>query len=215
MGNTMTATRTARVTRTTRATRTATGLLALAMVGAGCAGEARSSLAAGARPADPAAICDAEALVEAIETGAEEGTLAGMTDAPVAEAAASNPALTTLAGALDEAGLAGTLDEAPALTVFAPTDCAFAALDPGTLDAALADPSGEGARLLGLHVVPGQQLSSADLALRTEVPTLAGTTLAVAADGDVFTLGGRAEVVVPDIRTANATVHLIDQVLVP
>ena len=91
--------------------------------------------------------------------GPDEGTLAGMTDDPVATAASSNPVLTTLVGAVGEAGLVDTLNSAPALTVFAPTDCAFAALDPATLEAALADPTGLLTQVLGFHVVAGQQLS--------------------------------------------------------
>jgi uncharacterized surface protein with fasciclin (FAS1) repeats len=40
--------------------------------------------------------------------------------------------------------------------------------------------------------------------------------LPVESDGDTITLGGgQARVVVPDIQTANATVHLIDHVMVP
>ena len=67
-----------------------------------------------AAPADSAEICDAEGLVEAVETGPDEGTLAGMTDDPVATAASSNPVLTTLVGAVGEAGLVDTLNSAPA-----------------------------------------------------------------------------------------------------
>ena len=95
--------------------------------------------------------------------------------------------------------------------MFAPTDCAFAALDPATLEAALADPTGLLTQVLGFHVVAGQELSPADLAGLTEVETFTGATLPISASGDMITVGGgQAEVVVPDIRTANATVHLID-----
>ncbi|MGH9114029.1 MAG: fasciclin domain-containing protein [Acidimicrobiales bacterium] len=166
--------------------------------------------------ADPATICDADALVEAVEGGPEEGTLAGMTDDPVATAASSNPVLTTLVTAVTEADLVDTLNSAEALTVFAPTDCAFAALDPATLDAALADPTGLLTQVLGFHVVAGERLSAADLASESELETFTGTTLMVAADGDDITVGGgQATVVVPDIQTANATVHLIDSVMLP
>jgi transforming growth factor-beta-induced protein len=165
---------------------------------------------------DPATICEPNALVEAVESGPDEGTLAGMTDDPVATAASSNPVLTTLVTAVTEAGLVDTLNSAEELTVFAPTDCAFAALDPATLDAALADPTGLLTQLLGFHVVAGQRLSSADLASQSELETFTGTTLPVAAEGDAITVGGgQATVVVPDIQTANATVHLIDSVMLP
>jgi uncharacterized surface protein with fasciclin (FAS1) repeats len=211
-----------------RTARGVAALFALTLLGAACSGDddaagtdtpAAEAPAAGspdAAPADSAEICDADGLVAAVEGGPDEGTLAGMTDDPVATAASSNPVLTTLVTAIGEAGLVDTLNSAPALTVFAPTDCAFAALDPATLDAALADPTGLLTQVLGFHVVAGQELSSADLAGLTEVETFTGATLPVAADGDMITVGGgQAEVVVPDIRTANATVHLIDGVMLP
>ena len=169
-----------------------------------------------AAPADSATICDANGLVEAVESGPDEGTLGGMTDDPVATAASSNPVLTTLVTAGGEAGLVDTLNSAPALTVFAPTDCAFAALDPATLDAALADPTGLLTQVLGFHVVPGEQLDAAALAGMTEVTTFSGATLPISVEGDTVTVGdGQAQVVVPDIQTANATVHLIDNVMLP
>lgn len=169
-----------------------------------------------AAPADSSEICDADALVEAVESGPEEGTLAGMTDDPVGTAASSNPVLTTLVTAVTEAELVDTLNSAEALTVFAPTDCAFAALDPATLEAALADPSGLLTTVLGFHVVAGEQLSAADLADVTELETFTGEVLPVeASDSGVSLNGGQANVVVPDIMTANATVHLIDAVMIP
>jgi uncharacterized surface protein with fasciclin (FAS1) repeats len=171
--------------------------------------------AAAEPPADTAEICDADQLVQAVESGPDEGTLAGMTDDPVGTAASSNPVLTMLVTAVGEANLVDTLNTAPALTVFAPTDCAFAALDPATLEAALADPGGLLTQVLGFHVIPGEQLSAADLANATELTTFTGATLPVTADGDEITVGDQATVVVPDIQTANATVHLIDNVMVP
>lgn len=168
-----------------------------------------------AAPADSGTICDADGLVAAVEGGPDEGTLAGMTDDPVATAASNNPVLTTLVTAVGEANLVDTLNGAEALTVFAPTDCAFAALDQATFDAALADPTGLLTSVLGFHVVAGQQLDAAALAGETEVETFSGATLPIMVDGETITVGGQAEVVVPDIETANATVHLIDNVMLP
>ena len=169
-----------------------------------------------AAPADPAKICDKDALVTAVQGGPAEGTLAGMTDDPVATAASSNPVLTTLVTAVKAAGLVDTLNSADALTVFAPTDCAFAALDPATLKAALADPQGLLTQVLGFHVVAGQRLSAADLAGKNELMTFTNEKLPLGKDGESLTVGGgQAKVVVPDIQTANATVHLIDTVMMP
>ncbi|MGK2928131.1 MAG: fasciclin domain-containing protein [Acidimicrobiales bacterium] len=168
-----------------------------------------------AAPADSSTICDTDGLVDAVQSGPEAGTLEGMTDDPVGTAASSNPVLTTLVTAVTEAELVDTLNSAEALTVFAPTDCAFAELDPATLEAALADPSGLLTTVLGFHVVAGEQLSAADLADMTEIETFTGEILEISAEGDTITVGGQAMVQVPDISTANATVHLIDTVMIP
>ena len=162
-----------------------------------------------ATAADSSTICDADGLVAAVESGPEDGTLAGMADDPVGTAASSNPVLTTLVTAVSEAGLVDTLNSAEALTVFAPTDCAFAALDAATLEAALADPTGLLTTVLGFHVIAGEQIASADLS--GEYETFTGETITI----DGTSVAGQAEIVVPDIQTANATVHLIDTVLVP
>lgn len=165
---------------------------------------------------DSTEACDADEIVEAVESGPEAGTLAGMTDDPVGTAASNNPVLTTLVTAVSEAGLVDTLNSAEALTVFAPTDCAFAALDEATLQAALADPDGLLTQVLGFHVIAGERLSGADLADVTELETFTGETLEISADGDTVSVGGgQATVVVADIQTANATVHLIDSVMLP
>lgn len=165
--------------------------------------------------ASSAEICDTEGLVNAVESGPEDGTLAGMSDDPVGTAASSNPVLTTLVTAVSEAGLVDTLNSAEALTVFAPTDCAFAQLDQETLDAALADPDGLLTQVLGFHVVAGQRLSAEDLAGMDSVETFTGETLMIEGEADSLRVGDQAAVQVPDIQTANATVFLIDTVMIP
>jgi transforming growth factor-beta-induced protein len=169
-------------------------------------------------PADSmssAEICDADGIVRAVQGGTAQGTLEGMADDPVATAASNNPVLTTLTAAVGAAGLVDTLNSADALTVFAPTDCAFAKLDPATLQAALDDPTGLLTTVLGFHVVAGERLSAADLASTTELDTFTGEKLAVTSSGGELMIGGQAKVVVPDILTANATVFLIETVMIP
>ena len=168
-----------------------------------------------AQDVDSTTICDTEGLVDAVESGPDQGTLAGMTDDPVGTAASSNPVLTTLVSAVTAADLVDTLNSAEALTVFAPTDCAFAEFDQETLQAAMDDPTGLLTTVLGFHVIP-ERLSSEDLAGMTELTTFTGETLPIEVDGDTITLNdGGATVQVPDIETANATVYLIDSVMVP
>jgi len=168
-----------------------------------------------AMPASSVEACDAEALTALVQGGQDEGTLEGMTDDPVGTAASNNPVLTTLTQAVTAANLVDTLNSAPALTVFAPTDCAFAALDPATLDAALADPTGLLTTVLGFHVIPGEGLDAAALAGETSLTTLTGEELPISVVGDTVMVGDQAEVLVPDIQTANATVHLIGNVMLP
>ena len=163
---------------------------------------------------DSSKICDAKGLVAAVQGGAKAGTLEGMANDPVATAASHNPVLTTLVAAVTAAGLGDTLNGAQALTVFAPTDCAFAALDPATLKAALADPKGLLTTVLGFHVIP-ERLSAKELAGKTELTTFTGEKLSVKAAGDKITLNGTTMVVVGDIQTANATVYLVDTVMLP
>ena len=159
--------------------------------------------------------CTADEIVAVVQGGESEGTLEGMTDDPVATAASNNPVLTTLVTAVGAAGLGDTLNGAEALTVFAPTDCAFAALDPATLEAALADPTGLLTTVLGFHVIP-ERLEMADLAGMTELTTFTGEVLPIEVDGDTVTLNdGAAMVIVGEIQTANATVYLIDNVMLP
>jgi uncharacterized surface protein with fasciclin (FAS1) repeats len=140
-----------------------------------------------------------------------EGSFSGMADDPVATAASSNPVLSTLVTAVTAAGLGDTLNGAEDITVFAPTDDAFAALDPATLDAAMADPTGLLTTVLTYHVVPGRLAPDALAGTHT---TLQGGDLTVEGADDAFTVNG-ANVVCGNVQTANATVYIIDAVLLP
>jgi uncharacterized surface protein with fasciclin (FAS1) repeats len=138
-----------------------------------------------------------------------------MMSAPVVDAAAANPVLTSLAMDLELAGLTDTLNTAEGLTVFAPSNDAFATageMDPDGMDMLMADPTGEFADLLSYHVVDGQIPPDQ---LAGEHTTLQGETLVVEGDGESFTVNGMAMVVCGNIHTDNATVYVIDEVLHP
>lgn len=139
-----------------------------------------------------------------------EGSVEGMADDPVATAASNNPLLKTLVAAVTEAGLVDTLNSADALTVFAPTDDAFAKIPAKDLNALLADKKAL-TTVLTHHVVAGQ-LSPEDVAGEHE--TLAGDTITVEGSGEDFTAEGAA-VVCGNVQTANATVYVIDSVMMP
>jgi uncharacterized surface protein with fasciclin (FAS1) repeats len=163
---------------------------------------------------DGAAMAPSGPLCSAVPADGE-GSFAGMTDDTAATAASNNPVLSTLVAAVQEAGLVDTLNSDGPFTIFAPANPAFEALPPGTLDTVLADQELL-TSILTLHVVAGEQLSSADLAELDSVTTVNGAdiTLEAAADGSLM-VNGQATVGCADIQTANATVHVIDAVLMP
>jgi uncharacterized surface protein with fasciclin (FAS1) repeats len=194
-----------------RKVRIAGAIVALGLAAAACGGE-ENGARSGGEPATPAAPFG-EACSRVPAQGA--GSFESMMTAPVGEAAAENPVLSSLVMDLELAGLVDTLNSAPNLTVFAPTNEAFAAAaeaDPDGMEAMMADPTGEFADLLSYHVVEGQ-IAPADLA--GEHTSLEGSTLTVEGSGESFTVNGSAMVVCGDIHTDNATVYIIDEVLHP
>ncbi len=138
------------------------------------------------------------------------GSFDGMVQDPVATAASNNPLLGTLVTAVGEAGLVDTLNDAEALTVFAPTDDAFGAIPEKDLNAVLADKDLL-TSILTYHVLPGQ-MGPDDVTGEQE--TLQGGTVNVEGDTDGMTVNG-ANVLCGNIPTANATVYVIDTVLMP
>jgi uncharacterized surface protein with fasciclin (FAS1) repeats len=143
-----------------------------------------------------------------------KGSFNGMVTDPVATAASNNPLLSTLVSAVGAVpGLADTLNAAPALTVFAPTNDAFGKIPEKDLTAVLADQ----AMLAGIlsHHVVGEQLGPDQLA--GEHQTLNGDTITIEGDADSgFTVdGAAANVICGNIPTKNATVYVIDSVLMP
>lgn len=143
---------------------------------------------------------------------ANAGSLDGMVDDPVATAASGNPLLTKLVAAVQAAGLVDTLNKADgAYTVFAPYDPAFDALGPA-LNQVLADKP-QLTSVLTYHVVPQRYDRDGILSAGT-LPTVQGGELAIAGSGDDVTVNG-AKVLCGNIPTANATVFVIDSVLMP
>ena len=140
-----------------------------------------------------------------------KGSFDGMSQEPVATAASANPLLSTLVMAVGEAGLADTLNTTDDITVFAPTNDAFKAMDQATLGKAMKDKKLL-TTVLTLHVVPGR-LAPDELAGSHK--TLQGQSIEVDGSGEEFTVGPKAKVICGNVQTANATVYIIDQVLLP
>jgi uncharacterized surface protein with fasciclin (FAS1) repeats len=192
------------------------GVLGLALLGAACSSnDADTSGNQTAAPSTTAASMTASgpfgAACSAVPASGP-GSLQALAQDPVATAASNTPQLSTLVTAVKKADLVNTLNSAQGITVFAPTNDAFSALPKPTLDKALGDPNGLLTTVLTYHVVPGQ-LTPDQLAGSHK--TLQGGTLKVTGSGQDFTVNGNSRVVCGDIKTANATVYLIDQVLLP
>jgi uncharacterized surface protein with fasciclin (FAS1) repeats len=130
----------------------------------------------------------------------------------IVQTAVAAGSFTTLAKAIEAAGLVETLKGEGPFTVFAPTDEAFAKLPAGALDALLADKE-KLAKVLTYHVVPGK-VTSGDVAALTSAKTVNGGELAVAAEDGKVTIGG-ATVTQADIVASNGVIHVIDTVLLP
>jgi uncharacterized surface protein with fasciclin (FAS1) repeats len=193
------------------------GVLGLALVGAACSGNDAGSSASQTPAAPPTTAASMTAsgpfgaACSAVPASGP-GSLDALAQDPVATAAANTPQLSTLVTAVKKADLVDTLNSAQGITVFAPTNDAFAALPKPTLDKALGDPDGLLTTVLTYHVVQGQ-LTPDQLAGSHK--TLQGGTLRVTGSGEEFTVNGNSGVVCGNLKTANATVYLIDQVLLP
>jgi uncharacterized surface protein with fasciclin (FAS1) repeats len=147
------------------------------------------------------------------------GSAQGMVNDPVGTAASHNPLLTTLVKAATAANLVDTLNSAPAITVFAPADPAFQALEaqhPGitkqlTTAPDVASPNGQLAKILTYHVV-GQRYDAAGIVQAGTLDSLEGAKLTIGGTAMAPTVNG-APVLCGNIPTKNATVFVIGQVL--
>lgn len=176
---------------------------------------APSPSASSAAPMDPAANLvggGCAGYAEKVPTGA--GSVAGMALDPVAVAASNNPILTTLTAAVSgklnpKVDLVDTLNGSE-FTVFAPVDDAFAKIDAATIETLKTDDALL-SKILTYHVVPGQ--IAPDKIAGTHA-TVQGGSVSVTGNGDALMVDG-ASVICGGVQTANATVYLIDSVLMP
>lgn len=153
------------------------------------------------------------AYASAVPSGA--GSIQGMSQDPVAVAASNNPLLTTLVAAVSgklnpNVNLVSTLNGSE-FTVFAPVDDAFKKIDSATIDT-LKTNSDLLTKILTYHVVAGQIPPSQIVGTHT---TVEGQTLTVSGSGSNLTVNGNSAVICGGVHTANATVYLIDTVLMP
>ncbi|WP_306319093.1 MULTISPECIES: fasciclin domain-containing protein [unclassified Streptomyces] len=141
-----------------------------------------------------------------------KGSFDGMAKDPVATAASNNPDLSTLVTAVKKAGLVDTLNNAQNITVFAPTNDAFAKIPKADLDKVLADKA-QLTKILTYHVV-GEKLTPKDLE-KGSFETLEKSKLTTSGSGESYKVDKTANVVCGNVKTANANVYIIDSVLMP
>ncbi|HEX7202034.1 MAG TPA: fasciclin domain-containing protein [Arthrobacter sp.] len=182
---------------------------------------APSSMAPSPSASSPAAAMDPAAnlvgpgcagYAEQVPTGA--GSVEGMALDPVAVAASNNPILTTLTAAVSgklnpKVDLVDTLNGGE-FTVFAPVDEAFAKIDAATIETLKTDDALL-SKILTYHVVPGQ--ITPDKIAGTHA-TVQGGSVTVTGNGDALKVDD-ASVICGGVQTKNATVYLIDSVLMP
>ncbi len=131
----------------------------------------------------------------------------------VVETAAGTESLSTLTAAIGAAGLTDTLKSASNITVFAPTNAAFAALPDGTLEMLLKPENKETlVTILTYHVLPVSVPS--DAIAPGSVDTLEGSPVAISVSDDTVMVN-EATVIQADIDTSNGVVHVIDEVILP
>jgi uncharacterized surface protein with fasciclin (FAS1) repeats len=118
----------------------------------------------------------------------------------------------TLVTLVKQAGLVGALSGKGQLTVFAPTDAAFAKVPKATLSALAKSPAKLKAVLL-YHVVKGKVTAARAMTL-SSARTLEGSKLSIRTKGGSVTING-AKVVKADVLASNGVIHVIDTVLLP
>jgi uncharacterized surface protein with fasciclin (FAS1) repeats len=208
-----------------------TGIAGLALSTAACSSSSSSSAASGSSSTPAASASSSMASSSASAAGGSAaattmdfgpacssvpktgaGSFTGMSTAPVATAASANPVLSTLVAAVKAAGLVDTLNSAKNITVFAPDNAAFAKIPAATLKSVLANKA-ELTKILTYHVA-GARYTPAQLAAGMSIKTLEGGTVTTADKNGTYTVNG-ADVVCGNVQTANATVYIINTVLMP
>ena len=191
----------------------------LALGAAACGGGGGDSSSPAAKPSDMKSSGPAKnAAMQPMGPGCSavpksgKGSFAGMAQDPVATAASNNPALSTLVSAVKKAGLVDTLNSAQNITVFAPSNDAFAKIPKKKLDAVLKDKKTL-TKILTYHVAKGRT-SPSQMASGAQLTSLEGGKLSPSKMGGGYEVND-AKVVCGNVQTANATVYIIDSVMMP
>jgi len=135
--------------------------------------------------------------------------------ADIVDVAISAGSFETLVAAAQAAGLVDALKGDGPMTVFAPTDEAFAALPPGTVESLLKpENQAQLQAVLLYHVVPGKVMSGDLQPGSVDAETLEGSTVEITVAGGGVTVNG-ANVIQADVDASNGVIHVIDAVILP
>lgn len=150
----------------------------------------------------------------ALAVGVAFSAPARAADKDIVDTAVAAGDFTTLAAALEAAGLVETLKGAGPFTVFAPTDAAFAKLPAGTVEDLLKPENKDKlTAILTYHVVPGAVMA-ADVVKLSSAKTVNGADVTIKVDGDTVMVND-ATVTATDIAASNGVIHVIDTVILP
>jgi uncharacterized surface protein with fasciclin (FAS1) repeats len=141
-----------------------------------------------------------------------QGSIQSMAEYPVETATSQNPQLTTFARVIRAAGLAGKLNSARALTVFAPDNSAFAQFGTGNIQTLLSSKT-DLHHLVDYQTVEGR-VTPARLAAGEPLTSVLGTPVYPGGSAGKYHVDN-ARVVCGDIRTANATIYVVNQLMIP
>jgi len=181
--------------------------LAAALSLAACSSSSDTAATPAASSASASAPASSPAPVESVAPSEEP-----MTGETIFDMASTADGFATLTAAITAAGLAEDLQGAGPVTVFAPTDDAFAALPAGVLDALLLPENQELLiKILTYHVIQGNVLA-ADI-VDGDVPTAEGQNVTLKT-GEFVTVNG-SKVIAADVVASNGVIHGIDAVLLP
>ena len=165
--------------------------------------------------ADPMALVGPGCADYAKAVPSGKGSVEGMSKDPVATAASNNPLLKTLVASVSgklnpKVNLVDTLNNGE-FTVFAPVDTAFAKLPAATVKTLMTDDALL-SKILTYHVIPGQLDATQIVGTHK---TVEGGEVTVSGSGQDLKVDGTSAVICGNVKTANATVYLIDTVLTP
>ncbi len=120
----------------------------------------------------------------------------------------------TLVAAVQAAGLVDALKGEGPITVFAPTDAAFAALPAGTVDTLLLPENKDKlVAILTYHAIPAKVMAADVTGKTTNAKTINGAELAI--DGTNGVMVNEAKVTTADIVASNGVIHVVDKVILP